>query len=157
MTFEERIVSLRRRLDMLSMPAPPSTCILWLGATVRGYGQIHFNHRTILATRAAYFLRHGVWPKVARHTCDTPSCVNVDHLLDGTQKDNAIDMINRGRARIGSTNGVARLTDDAVRIIRASTKTQRELAVEFGVDQSTICHARRGSTWKHIHNTEVKP
>lgn len=36
---------------------------------------------------------------VIRHTCDNPPCVNPDHLLIGTQRDNLRDMVARNRTR----------------------------------------------------------
>lgn len=34
-----------------------------------------------------------------RHTCDNPACFLYDHLVLGTQGDNAADMMDRGRGR----------------------------------------------------------
>jgi hypothetical protein len=33
------------------------------------------------------------------HRCDTPACVNPDHLFLGTAKDNALDREAKGRGR----------------------------------------------------------
>lgn len=34
------------------------------------------------------------------HTCDTPMCVNPDHLRIGTQKENMDDRDKKGRHRV---------------------------------------------------------
>ena len=51
------------------------------------------------AHRVSFFLTHGYWPIVARHTCDNRSCVNPAHILDGSQADNMRDMDEKGRRR----------------------------------------------------------
>lgn len=43
------------------------------------------------------------WPDnkpVARHTCNNPSCVNPDHIIPGTQKENAADCYAAGRQSV---------------------------------------------------------
>lgn len=50
----------------------------------------------------------------------------------------------------GEQNVKARLTADQVLAIRASDRSQRELAREYGVDPSTINHITRGRTWRHL-------
>jgi len=52
---------------------------------------------------------------------------------------------NRGR-----DNGRAKLTPSDVRLIRSSSKTNSELAREYGVSRTTLRYARTGQTWKHI-------
>ena len=87
-----------------------SNCKNWnKGKNRQGYGQRWFQGRNTLAHRAAYCEHHGLSLEaikglVIRHTCDNPSCVNPDHLLSGTHKENMEDMVRRGRAsRKGST------------------------------------------------------
>ena len=53
-----------------------------------------YAHRYALERKLGRELEPG---EVARHTCDNPICVNPDHLLPGTQRDNVDDMMRRGR------------------------------------------------------------
>jgi DNA-binding XRE family transcriptional regulator len=50
--------------------------------------------------RYLYSKSHGEIPEgmVIMHTCDEPSCINMDHLILGTQKDNMDDKIKKGRS-----------------------------------------------------------
>jgi hypothetical protein len=51
------------------------------------------------AHRLSYLLHFGPPPddRLVLHTCDNPPCVNPEHLYLGTAKDNAQDMLKRGR------------------------------------------------------------
>lgn len=55
------------------------------------------------AHRYAYEYYKGEIPKglIIRHVCDNPRCVNPDHLMAGTHKENVHDMMTRGRKVIG--------------------------------------------------------
>ena len=76
-------------------------CWEWTAATNNiGYGMFRFdNYKMRTAHRVSYELHKGPIPqgKVVCHTCDNPKCVNPDHLWVGTLKDNAQDMVNKGR------------------------------------------------------------
>ena len=91
---------------------------------------------------------------MVRHTCDNPACVNPEHLLLGTMKDNTQDMMTRGRNRYkeqkGEQIGNHKLSEEDVRAIRASKKTQVQLAKEYGVTQANISSILLRKTWKHI-------
>lgn len=90
-------------IEIKSIPEPMSGCWLWLGfCQENGYGQLHarsLGERT--AHRASYVLHRGDIPKgsLICHKCDTPSCVNPDHLFIGTAKSNMEDMSNKNRHR----------------------------------------------------------
>ena len=57
-------------------------CWLWLGATVRGYGEVSLHGRMGYAHRVMYQLFQGAIPKdwQVHHKCGNPLCVNPDHL-----------------------------------------------------------------------------
>lgn len=78
-------------------------CWNWNGyKNKKGYGTINIEGRKacdVLAHRASYTLFIGVITNgmLVLHKCDNPSCVNPDHLFQGTAKDNTQDAINKGR------------------------------------------------------------
>ncbi|MFA6204330.1 MAG: HNH endonuclease signature motif containing protein [Gallionella sp.] len=76
-------------------------CWTWNGHTDRdGYG-LFKTPKVKRAHRVAWELEHGPIPdgKIICHTCDNPSCVRPDHLWLGSFKENAADMIQKGRGR----------------------------------------------------------
>lgn len=81
-------------------PEPNTGCWLWLGPmTTRGYAQVTYQSKTHIVSRLTYELAHGPLASgvFACHRCDTPLCVNPDHLFAGTAKDNIRDMWRKGR------------------------------------------------------------
>lgn len=73
-------------------------CIIFKGLLdKKGYGVVRINNKNVFVHRLAYLLAHGVWPRVCRHTCDEPACINPDHLLDGSLGDNNRDTVEHGR------------------------------------------------------------
>lgn len=100
----------------------------------------------MLAHRFAY--EHYVGPipegmEVA-HLCDTPACVNPDHLRLATHAENMQQMAERGRS------ARAKLTPDQVRAIRAREDTIFAMAIAFGVTPTTISNVLARRTYKHV-------
>lgn len=86
----------------LSKVTRTETCWIWsAGLCGEGYGKIQFRGRQSKANRVSFVLFKGeITPgMVIRHTCDVKACVNPDHLIEGTQKQNVQDAIDRGRFR----------------------------------------------------------
>lgn len=54
--------------------------------------------------------------------------------------------------QLGTTNGRARLTESAVRAIRAASPdtSDAHLAAQYGVSSGTVWFARTGRTWTHV-------
>lgn len=75
-------------------------CWIWKGGVGKdGYGKLKRNGKTIRAHRFFFELhKHLILPgQVVCHTCDTPLCVNPEHLFAGTQLDNERDKDAKGR------------------------------------------------------------
>lgn len=78
-----------------------SECWLWTAATCGGrYGYIRIHGRGVMAHRFAWELANGREIPLDRqinHHCDNASCCNPAHLYLGTQAQNVLDAIDRGR------------------------------------------------------------
>jgi hypothetical protein len=133
-------------------------CWLWTaGGDKQGYG--HFSVAHGKHTRAHIFswmLVHGDMPNklCVLHTCDTPACVNPDHLFLGTRKDNADDKTAKGRTPKGEQHWRNKLTDDQVQNIRHKFEQDRisstVLSEQYRVTPVTILNAIRGISHAHV-------
>lgn len=137
------------------------SCWIWKGRFVRkGYGSLFFKGKETRAHRASWMIHYGDIPEGLHvcHTCDNPECTNPNHLWLGTNYENRQDSVKKGRARGGSLKGSAspnsKLTEEKVLAIRklyaSKEYKQRELAVLFNVDPTTISDIIRRKIWKHI-------
>src|SRR4051812_16104774 len=84
----------RETIETYSMPVTECGCWIWLGAGVRyGLAKGHRAHRlSWKAFRGP--IQDGLH---VLHKCDTPLCVNPDHLFLGTPLTNAADREAKGR------------------------------------------------------------
>ena len=99
-------MSLLERFEEKYIPEPNSGCWIWLGAISTnndGYGSIRGeggnSAKTQNAHRVSYQLYRGYIPADMDicHHCDSPWCVNPDHLFVGTRIDNMQDASQKGR------------------------------------------------------------
>lgn len=82
----------------VALTADDTRCWEWLGTlNGRGYGTQTVNYKRWSAHHYAWFLTYGYKPHTLLHTCDNTKCVNPKHLVEGRQKDNIWDMMNKGR------------------------------------------------------------
>lgn len=137
-------------------PEPNTGCWLWAGGSGRaGSGRISLRKTEVFAHRLSYEAFVGAIPvgRLVCHKCDTPACVNPEHLFLGTQSENMSDAARKGRTTIGVRNAMARVTDDDVRSIRVARRegyTLREIAAQFGISEANACLIATGKTWKHV-------
>lgn len=160
------IADLKWRMEQYTCAEALTGCILWTASTFStdtgtgGYGRIRWREKKehIPATHAAWFLEHGQWPdRLLCHRCDTPRCVNVDHLFLGTYQDNSDDMIRKGRNDCprGSAQWNSKLTEEQVVHIRhlvAEGFTHMSIAREFGVSNSLVGMIASRKIWKHVQD-----
>lgn len=135
-------------------------CWRWVGRTdAGGYGVLYWGpngsaHRRAHRVSYAAFVADPGQRHVC-HTCDTPACVNPEHLWLGTAADNHRDKAAKGRAnpRRGEQHRTAKLCEADVASIRqrcADGESQHLVARAFGVSQPTISYIVRRTTWRHL-------
>jgi hypothetical protein len=138
------------------------TCWVWTASGMHdGRGVFHADprsRRNVSAPRYSWEIHHGGIPEGmwVLHRCDNPRCVRPEHLFLGTASDNNLDSLRKGRRQMppvfrGAENSKTKLTEDAVRAIRAaSAETAGSLALAHGVSIGAIQHIRKGRSWKHL-------
>lgn len=162
------IDSLPERIRVKIWPEPMSGCWLWGGALDgHGYGVARWRDRLEKAHRIVAEEVFGQRPTLCvLHRCDNRACCNPDHLFLGTQAENMADMARKGRAASGDRNGSrkvqmprgsaqgnSKLTESQVIRIRKLLDRgfrQREIAEEFGVCRSLVCHIGKRRVWRHV-------
>ncbi len=138
------------------MPEPFSGCWLWFGYTKpTGYGTISVNRKMLRSHRFSWMLHRGEIPNGLHvlHTCDTPSCVNPDHLFLGTHTENIKDRDRKRRNTRGVTHPKAKLSEDDVRELRKMRQqgmSYRKLADFFHLNRKTAYYAANGKTWRDV-------
>jgi len=130
-----------------------------------GYGQIKVGKTNHLAHRLMWILwnkQHVPCGMVIRHTCvGNPRCINPEHLIPGTQKENIQDCIRQGRfavQRKGEDAYQSKLTVENVRHIRAARNPIdgskpvpfRNLAKMFGVSYCAVYFAANKKQWASV-------
>jgi len=129
-------------------------CWLWQRSVASsGYGQIRWNYINFRANRASYIAFNGEIPAgmVVRHTCDNKLCINPQHLILGTCKDNSADMMERNRQAKGSKNGRCKLSEEEVLEIRASPLSCAQLAIKYGISKGHAHRIKNGVAWSSIN------
>lgn len=132
-------------------------CVEWGRAKDKdGYGLVKRNGKQYRAHRLVYQDAYGPIPPgmVVMHTCDNPSCINLNHLKLGTSQDNMDDMHMKGRFMAGIShltgerNGSAKLSLEQVEEIRKSSLSSKKIAPMYGVSHGHVRKIRRGEFWK---------
>ena len=143
-------------------------CWLWRGAMYRrGYGVFRLNGKNLRAHKFSFEQQHGPIPAgmFVCHHCDTPRCVNPEHLFLGTPADNVRDMMAKGRARFtGPTqprkherHHFAKLSELSVQRLRIVGRalTQERLAALLGMSKQAISAVQRRECWRDLGDRQA--
>lgn len=132
-------------------------CWKWTGNRFQsGYGVIQVNKKLLVATRVMWIVTHGELTDdlCVLHSCDNRGCVNPEHLFLGTKGDNAKDCVSKDRHSRGERNGISKLTDEQVLMIRSASYRRRtrdiyDMAEQLGVSYSCVWNVLNRS-WNHL-------
>lgn len=89
----------------------------------------------------------------ARHICDNPRCIRVEHIIPGTTADNARDRLERGLHAIGERSGKAVLFDEDIKLIRGLRDRGvqlKNIAPQFNITMAQVSRIGRRETWTHV-------
>lgn len=124
----------------------------------KGYGMFSVNSYVgkRLAHRLSYEDAFGPIEEgaVIRHTCDNPSCVNPNHLVSGTQKQNMQDAAKKervGNTRLSAPQVIALLRD------YVSGLSRKELCTRYRVRATALSSYTDGKAWTHLHGINGCP
>jgi len=137
--------------DFLARGSDPNICWEWPTRRRYGYGRLN-GPDNIMAHRAVWETVNGPIPDGLKilHRCDNPPCCNPHHLFLGTDADNVADKVAKGREIRGERQWMAKLTEDDIRAIRASTDTLKAIGEQFGIHPNHACDIRLRKDWRHV-------
>jgi hypothetical protein len=114
-------------------------CWNWIGRKDKdGYGNWFYEMKNIKAHRFSMKIAGKEIPDgmVSRHLCNNPSCVNTEHIVAGTQKENIRDQINAGtfsKLKYGKE-----IRDIIINEYKIGGISTRGLSKKYGVSKSQI-------------------
>lgn len=134
-------------LEKFAGQLPSLLCVEWPRARSKGgYGQICVARKVLYVHRLAFIEDNGREPRgEVRHTCDNPPCFNPAHLIEGTHRQNAHDMLRRLRQPRRKLDWG--LAGEIRRLYATGGVSQRQLARDFGVSQRLVCGVVNGKSW----------
>lgn len=125
---------------ILYEPEPNSGCWLWHGSNVKGYAYGRVDGKKQYIHRFLWEASNGPIPDgmFACHKCDTPGCVNPNHIFIGTPADNSHDRDLKGRQV-----SLRKIPKSHIPAIAASGASVNALSKMYGVHESRIRYIRR--------------
>lgn len=144
-------------------------CWTWKSSAKTRYGYFNLKGTSTRVNRLAWALSRGsICAVYVCHHCDNTKCVRPDHLFEGTQAENMLDMYAKGRAtkHFGDEhwthkmpervmrreeNGNAKLTEEAVAQLRCAfaegTTNISALSRRFGIGRTQVYRVLERKSW----------
>ncbi len=121
---------------LLSNTVKVGECLEWTRClNTDGYPRANLKGNcNIKVHRLVFELVNGYAPKVVRHICDNPKCINPDHLLAGDPTLNMLDRCERGRTH-------KHITEEEVlkvKALRAQGQTYKEISNQLKVNRKRV-------------------
>jgi hypothetical protein len=153
---------------------PNSGCWLWVGSlNWAGYGRMTTPRGRLKTHRLSWEQHHGPIPSGLQvcHKCDVRSCCNPDHLFVGTNKDNHLDKVAKGRQAKGASfaanqkrtcargerGSAAVLTEAQAIAIINDPRSPYVVGPEYGITHWTVRNIRKGVSWTHLSRPSPLP
>ncbi len=152
----------KARFEAKFVRGGPDECWIWTAAKDRyGYGRMWIPRQNRGALAGAHRIAWALANQaeipeglLVLHRCDSPPCVNPNHLFLGTQADNMADKVAKNRqsriARKGESHGSAKLMETQVVAIFYDPRPHAQIAGDFGVSRGQVWGIKAGRTWRHL-------
>lgn len=153
--------TIERFMEHVDKDLDPPCWICLHGWDKHGYGRFKENGKDIFAHRLSYRLFKGTLDRpeysneyhgfVVSHTCNNPSCVNPDHLVGGSQKDNMEYASECNRMK----SGTAKLSLDQaleLRKLHREGVSAKELQVMAGISKGHIYKVLNNQVWREANH-----
>ncbi|MEN9375996.1 MAG: hypothetical protein RL710_1153 [Pseudomonadota bacterium] len=147
--------------DIIHHCTEDADCLLWRRSCCNGHPAMKVGSKTMLVRRVLWQSAHGPIPKgrIVRATCGNVRCINPEHAELTTYQ-----RLGKQLGALGVMSGPvrsaaiarskrkthAKLTEGAVREIRASNELGRVLAARFGVAQAHISKVQKHKAWREF-------
>lgn len=145
-------------------------CWLWTAyKSDAGYGSFWFKRKLELAHRSSWTLFKGKIPKGIHvlHKCDNPSCVNPRHLFLGTNLDNIMDKVKKGRSKFShlpippnsklSPNIVLEIRKQYIPGNNQGDRSAKALGRKYGIHPSYVYRLIHKRCWSAITDISATP
>lgn len=138
------------------IPEPNSGCWIWLGPVFakrrRSIGYGRYGKTNKLAHRVSWEVHNGALNgEMVCHSCDTPLCVNPDHLFLGSAASNMADKVSKSRQARGGRIRHSALDESKVRqILSRRGDPIPHIAADFGTSYGVIWNVLNDYSWRWV-------
>jgi len=161
MNYSQDIID--RFWSKVNYPGNDQDCWLWTAGPFdtpqkKYYGLFWVNGSNMRATKFSWEFYNGPIRDALLicHKCDTPKCVNPEHLFLGTDQENMDDRARKFRHAKGSAisstdeETMLKILDDIENDIYPYKSALKTLEKQYNVGYRAILSMLTGNTWKHI-------